>query len=220
MEVADRKGQAGTREGEAMTATLTDSMLLAAPEVAIEAGAHRSGRKPRITIIAYTGGIMAVPGWGPVALDLAGLEASGQIPLLADHDARVGGVVGHGEAEVHDGRLVVTGIVSGAGAAARQIVEMASGGFAFQASVGVEPIEHERIRAGERIEVNGWAMSPPPPPFSIASCTLPKSSPSPAAVTVCATVRRKTNPGRQRPPLARTPRNEVCLPQDAWPVFM
>jgi hypothetical protein len=144
-----------------MTAIGTDSMLLAAPDVEIEAGANRSGGKPRITVVAYTGGIMAVPGWGPVALELAGLETSGQIPLLADHDARVGGVVGHGVAEVRDGKLIVTGVVSGAGEAAQQIVEMATGGFAFQASVGVEPIEHERIRAGERIEVNGRALSSP-----------------------------------------------------------
>jgi hypothetical protein len=52
-------------------------------------------------------GVMRVPGWGDVAIDLAGLNAAGQVPLLADHDARVGGVVGHGEARVVDGRLIV-----------------------------------------------------------------------------------------------------------------
>lgn len=142
-----------------MTATMTDNLLLAAPEVAIEAGGEP--KRPRISIVAYTGGMMRVPGWGDVAINLDGLDASGQVPLLADHDARVGGVVGHGEARVVDGRLIVAGVMSGAGEAARQIVEMTTGGFSFQASVGVEPVEHEQIAAGTRVEVNGRSLSSP-----------------------------------------------------------
>lgn len=142
-----------------MTTVATDNLLLAAPEVAIEAGGEP--KKPRISIVAYTGGMMRVPGWGDVAINLAGLDASGQVPLLADHDARVGGVVGHGEASVVHGRLIVAGVMSGDGEAARQIVEMTTGGFSFQASVGVEPVEHERIAAGTRVEVNGRSLSSP-----------------------------------------------------------
>lgn len=142
-----------------MTTIATDNLLLTAPEVAIEAGGEP--KKPRISIVAYTGGMMRVPGWGDVAINLDGLDASGQVPLLADHDARVGGVVGHGEASVIDGRLIVAGVMSGAGEAARQIVEMTTGGFSFQASVGVEPVEHERIAAGTKVEVNGRSLSSP-----------------------------------------------------------
>jgi len=142
-----------------MTATITENLLLTAPEVAIEAGGEP--KRPRITITAYNGGLMRVPGWGDVVIDLAGLDASGQIPLLADHDARVSGVVGHGEARIADGRLVVAGVMSGAGEAARQIVEMTAGGFAFQASVGVEPIEHERIKPRDQMQVNGRSLSSP-----------------------------------------------------------
>jgi len=142
-----------------MTATMTDNLLLAAPEVAIEASGEP--KKPRISIVAYTGGVMRVPGWGDVVVDLAGLDASGQVPLLADHDARVGGVVGHGSAEVRDGRLIVTGVMSGAGEAARQIVEMTTSGFSFQASVGVMPVEHERVQAGAKVQVNGRTLSSP-----------------------------------------------------------
>ncbi len=142
-----------------MSSIATDNLLLAAPEVAIEAGGEP--KKPRISIVAYTGGLMNVPGWGPVAIDLGGLDAAGQVPLLADHDARVGGVVGHGEASVVNGRLIVAGVMSGAGEAARQIVEMTTGGFSFQASVGVEPVEHERIAANTKVEVNGRSLSSP-----------------------------------------------------------
>ena len=138
-----------------------ENMLLSASEVSIEAGREAKGGKPRVSVLAYTGGVMRVPGWGDVAIDLKGLDASGQVPLLADHDARVGGVVGHGEASVVDGRLIVSGVVSGAGEAARQIVEMTTGGFSFQASVGVEPLDHERIGPNTRADVNGRALSSP-----------------------------------------------------------
>ncbi len=145
---------------EVNEAIATDSILLAAADVAIEAaGGER--KRPEISMLAYGGGIMYVSGWGDVAIDLAGLDAGGQVPLLADHDARVGGAVGHGTAEVRDGRLFVAGVVSGAGEAAQQIVEMARGGFQFQASVGVQPEEHERIRAGEKVMVNGRSLSSP-----------------------------------------------------------
>lgn len=141
-----------------MTIT-ADNLLLAAPDVEVEAGAEP--KRPSISIVAYSGGVMRVPGWGDVAIDLDGLDASGQIALLADHEARVSGIVGHGSAEVRDGRLFVQGVMSGAGDAARQIVEMSRSGFAFQASVGIAPEEHERVRPNDKVEVNGRVLSAP-----------------------------------------------------------
>lgn len=140
-----------------MAVTVTDDLLLTASEVGIEAGSEPN--RPRISIVAYSGGLMRVPAWGDVALDLDGLDASGQIALLADHDARVSGVVGHGTAEAREGKLLVNGVLSGAGEAAKQIVVMTRGGFQFQASVGVTPTEHERVRPGEAVEVNGRTLS-------------------------------------------------------------
>ena len=142
-----------------MNTTVTDDLLLTASEVGIEAGSEP--KRPRIFIVAYGGGLMSVPAWGSVAIDLDGVDASGQIALLADHDARVSGVVGHGNAEVRDGRLLVDGVMSGAGDAANQIVEMSRGGFAFEASVGVAPTEHERVRPNEKVEINGRTLSSP-----------------------------------------------------------
>lgn len=139
-----------------MAVTVTDDLLLTASEVGIEAGSEPN--RPRISILAYSGGLMRVPGWGDVALDLDGLDASGQIALLADHDARVSGVVGHGTAEARDGKLLVNGVLSGAGEAAKQIAVMTRGGFQFQASVGVTPTKHERVRPGEAVEVNGRTL--------------------------------------------------------------
>ncbi|HED54349.1 MAG TPA: hypothetical protein ENJ00_09155, partial [Phycisphaerales bacterium] len=129
------------------TTLVKDDLLFTASGVEIEAAAA-DRQRPTISVVAYSGGIMAVGSWGPVAIDLDGLDASGQIALLADHDARVSGVVGHGNAQVRDGKLLVEGVLSGAGDAARQIVEMSRGGFQFQASIGVVPVEHERIAPG------------------------------------------------------------------------
>lgn len=139
--------------------TAIDCITLGAAEVTIAAAS--GPRPPRVEIVAYNGGIMAVPGWGDIAIDLQGLDATGQIALLADHDARVTGVVGHGNAVVRDGRLLVEGVMSGAGEAARQIAEMSRRGFEFQASVGVAPERHERVRANESVQINGRTLSAP-----------------------------------------------------------
>ena len=137
----------------------TNEMILSAAEVEIEAAGKDA--RPKISVVAYTGRIMRVPGWGDIAIDLAGLEAGGQVPLLADHDATVGSVVGHGQPEVAGGRLIVAGVVSGAGEPARHVVEMARGGFQFQASVGVASTEHERVKPNQSVEINGRSLSSP-----------------------------------------------------------
>lgn len=139
--------------------TVKDDLLLTAAEVEIEAAGKDA--RPKISVVAYTGRIMRVPGWGDIAIDLAGLEAGGQVPLLADHNASVGSVVGHGEPAVANGRLMVAGVVSGAGEPARHVVEMARGGFQFQASVGVAPAEHERVKPNQMVEINGRSLSSP-----------------------------------------------------------
>jgi len=116
-----------------MTAVATDSMLLAAGEVELRAGDGKS--PPRAEIMAYSGGLMRVPDWGDVVIDLAGIDISAQVVLLADHHSDVGNVVGHGRGEVRNGRLYVSGVISGRGDAARQIIELARSGLSFGASI-------------------------------------------------------------------------------------
>jgi len=132
---------------------MPDSLDLAAASV-------NTRKLPGVQIVAYNGGTMTVPMWGLIAIDLAGLEL-GTVPILADHESRRSGVVGHGRALVQDGKLIVAGSVSAAGAAAREIVEAARNGFPWQASVGVQVIEHEQVQAGRRIEVNGKTVTAP-----------------------------------------------------------
>ena len=145
--------------------TAIDELLLSAAEVEIQA---TSSKPPSVTILAYTGGLMAVPGWGPVVIDLAGIDASAeQVSILADHDATLKGIVGHGQANVRDGKLLVNGTITPSTEAARQVVELAKSGFKFQASVGVAPSDYERVRAGETVQVNGRAIKAPGSGFTL-----------------------------------------------------
>lgn len=144
--------------------TATDELLLATSDVEIQAG----GKPPAVTIVAYTGGVMNVPGWGSVALELSGIDATAeQVSILVDHDSRLAGIVGHGKAVVAGGRLLVRGTIAGSTDAARQVVELARAGFRFQASVGVTPIEVERIRAGDTALVNGRSVQAPAGGFTL-----------------------------------------------------
>lgn len=151
--------------------TAIDELLLSAAEVEIQA----SGKPPSVTIVAYTGGLMAVPGWGPVVLDLAGIDASvEQVGILADHDATLKGIVGHGKAVVAGGRLLVQGIITPSTEAARQVVELARAGFRFQASVGVTPSDYERVRPGELVQVNGRPIKAPASGFTLVKASVLK----------------------------------------------
>lgn len=144
--------------------TAVDELLLSAAEVEIQA----TGKSPTVSIVAYTGGLMVVPGWGPVAIELGGIDASAeQVSILADHNASLAGIVGHGKALVVNGKLLVQGTITPSTDAARQVVDLAKGGFHFQASVGVAPLEYERVRAGELVEVNGRAVKAPASGFTL-----------------------------------------------------
>lgn len=131
------------------------------PKTVDLAAASVSAKKlPAVEIVAYSGGIMRVPQWGLIAIDLSGLEL-GQVAILADHESRRSGVLGHGQAEVRGNRLVVSGTISATGQAARDIVQAARNGFPWQASVGVSVLDATRVPAGESIEVNGRRITAP-----------------------------------------------------------
>lgn len=138
---------------------MTETLLLSAGQVEIQAAGDRP---PAVRIVAYTGGLMSVPGWGPVVIDLAGMELPGeQVGILADHDATLRGIVGHGRATIAAGRLLVEGTLAPATEAARQIIELARSGYRFQASVGVVPSEHVRVKAGQPLSANGRTLEGP-----------------------------------------------------------
>ncbi|MCA8999191.1 MAG: hypothetical protein KDA80_19480, partial [Planctomycetaceae bacterium] len=102
-----------------------ENLLLTCASVEISAAA----KTPTINVLAYSGGLMNVPGWGTVVIDLAGLDlTSPQVSLLADHDASLKGIVGHGQAVVRDGKLLVMGTLADATESAMQIIALAKRG--------------------------------------------------------------------------------------------
>ena len=110
---------------------------------------------PRVSILAYTGGAIRVPGWGNVAIDLKGLDISGQVAILSDHNANLPGILGHGSAAIAGGQLLVEGVIPPVTEAAKQTIDLAKSGFRFQASVGVDPVRRERLEPGAKATVNG-----------------------------------------------------------------
>ena len=69
---------------------VTAELFLAAADVELMV----SGRPPTISVVGYTGGMMRVPPFGDLVIVLAGLQLSGDpIPILADHDSSLRGII-------------------------------------------------------------------------------------------------------------------------------
>jgi phage major head subunit gpT-like protein len=126
-------------------------------DLAIEAAA--TDDKPTLVRVdAYSGGLMTVAGFGPVVLDVEGIQSPERVPLLADHENRIEAVLGSGIPVRRDGRLAVEGTLSRASERAMRVIELHREGVPLQASVGAEPLETERIAKGRQVVVNGRAI--------------------------------------------------------------
>ncbi len=120
--------------------------------------------KPKLkkfAMTAYTGVAMNVGFGSPVVVDLAGMQISGQAkPILKAHDAEQ--IVGHTQViEASSQRLKVAGVISGVGEAAKEVVELASNGFPWQASIGASIQKLEFVDQGESVKVNGRNFNGP-----------------------------------------------------------
>ncbi len=129
----------------------------------VEAAAEGGAPAPRrFSMVAYTGGAMALAGWPhPVVVDLAGLVVPARSrPILKDHNRSL--IVGHTDAiNVADSSLNVTGVVSGAGPVAREIVESSRNGFPWQASLGALAERVEFVPRGRKAQANGREFEGP-----------------------------------------------------------
>ena len=72
-------------------------------DVRLEAAAGED-QPALVHVAAYNGGVMTVTGFGPVVLDVEGIESPDRVPLLADHENRIHAVLGSGAAVRGDGR--------------------------------------------------------------------------------------------------------------------
>lgn len=126
----------------------------------VEAAGDTPARRPTVSIRAYGGGAMRVPGYfDPVVVDVRGIATGKPIPLLRDHDA--GRIVGHGTAAVNAQGIDVQGSLRSSGADAAEILEAARDEFPWQASVGIQPTRLERVNAGQTVRVNGQSFTGP-----------------------------------------------------------
>jgi len=137
-------------------------------DVEIIAGESGEGGKktPTFRIVAYNGGELRTAEYirkfgKPVVIDLAGLSYSPNITANMDHDPTQR--VGHVTDKTNDGRqLILAGLVSGTGPAAREVVDNAALSYPWQASVEALPtVPLEEVRAGQSVTVNGRTIVGP-----------------------------------------------------------
>ncbi|MCA9179680.1 MAG: Mu-like prophage major head subunit gpT family protein [Planctomycetales bacterium] len=133
--------------------------------IQLEAALPIEGDKPplrRFSMTAYTGGAMQLSGWRyPVVVDLAGLRVPKKSrPILKDHDG--GQIVGHtSEIGVTEQSLDVSGVVSGSGATAQEIIATSENGFPWQASLGATADKVVFITEGKKATANGREFTGP-----------------------------------------------------------
>lgn len=185
--------------------TTTDYLRLNT-RLTLEAQADK--KKPaKVRVIAYTGGVMTVPGWGPVVIDLQRLELPQRVTLLTDHDGRTEAAVGWGVPTTDAKTLVIEGTLTEATEAGQRVLALLKDNVPLQASVGVEPKQYRPLQPGERITVNGRTITIEEPITLIENGILrevsivPMGADGSTMVTLVAGVNSMTD----QAPLADTP---------------
>jgi hypothetical protein len=113
----------------------------------------------KFKLVAYTGAPIEAGWWGKVCIDLAGIRTDDKLPALREHirDRAVG---------VIDSISKTGGALSAAGyfvdtRDGREVKNLLSEGYPYQASVGVFPEEIEEVKQGKSALVNGYSLSGP-----------------------------------------------------------
>ncbi len=139
----------------------------------ITASATGAKGKRRFRIVAATGAPLRGQGqygWDyPVIIDLAGIKAKAETPILDNHGPGWGSpqsprysVVGQSEsAKVERGEFVLRGGFFEQEQAAKDILRLADQGFKWQASIGATSTKKEFIREGQVATVNGQEHAGP-----------------------------------------------------------
>jgi len=124
----------------------------------IEAKAGDSKQPARISILAYSGGLMSPAGWSNVVIDLQGADVSGDVPILAGHQEELDAIAGQGRASIREGALYVDGILTDATTAGQKVIALGRSGVSLQASIGYSPQTKEYIRTGQSVQVNARTL--------------------------------------------------------------
>ena len=132
-----------------------------AATVSVKAAAGE-GRSPQFSIAAYNGGRLFVEGFDlPVVIDLAGLQLPESVPLLAEHRTEIDAVLGQGTPTKSGTSVTLDGQIMAATSAAKQVVDMATAGYQWQASVGCLVLAQEQVPSGQKVSVNGQDFTGP-----------------------------------------------------------
>lgn len=111
--------------------------------------------------VAYNGDLMQA-GWGyVVGVELPGIEASGEVPLLVNHDNRVGSRVGVISASTADGKLQVNGKLTSNSYIANEVRRQMEADAKWQLSIGAQVVEEQFIREDDTATVNGVEQTGP-----------------------------------------------------------
>lgn len=142
----------------------TDFRIVGDAAVEFTAAADDAGGKklPSVTLLAYSGGPLDLGGFGgvPVVVELSSLKTSSQtLPLLRDHEPTQ--IVGHTTSVDIAARVKVTGIISGVGPAAQEILAAAGNGYPWQVSIGGKYGKLQEVTAGQKVSVNGRNFTGP-----------------------------------------------------------
>jgi len=134
-------------------------------EVEITAGERIEGGAvslAKFSMLAYTGGKMRPKGFmQDVVIDLAGMAISaGNRPILLNHDTSQ--IVGHStDIAVTKNSVNASGIISGVGAAANEVIDSSANGFPWRASVGASVEQMIHVDEGETVKANGQTFDGP-----------------------------------------------------------
>ena len=111
---------------------------------------------PKFSMVAYSGGEMR---WWwdnvPLVCDLSNARLSrDSIPILRDHDDDK--IVGHTtDIKIGDGKIVLSGVISGENEYAKEIAATGKNKFPWQASIGTDYGSIESYQKGQSVSVNG-----------------------------------------------------------------
>jgi phage head maturation protease len=142
-------------------AAAESSELTFTGDIAIEA-ASAVGKPATFSALAYSGEPMQLKGFAyPVIVDLATFKASKQnLPVLKNHDENR--IVGHTDSlTVGPEGITATGVVSGTGADASEVVENHKRGFTWQLSIGAQKFVREFLPPNKTAVVNGRTVTGP-----------------------------------------------------------
>jgi hypothetical protein len=149
---------------------MSELIRLSCPSIELQAAGEPDEKSLKCRVLAYSGAEMTVPKYGRCAIDLQGLRAGDQVPLLIDHDTSLEAVAGFGEPETKDGALIINGTLSDATPGGKIAIGLVRAGMKLQASVGVVPEDTQRIDKGQNYQCNGRLIT------ATAPLTLVKGS--------------------------------------------